>query len=293
MLTKEFYLLIDDSVICSYLASKWIENFAELPNFRGILVKGNAPSEKILQDRKLFHSEYAGEKQLAEAALQKLIHLYSDLDETEKATIGVLGVSRYSTAEHPDTFFLGNNVNRKDTKDLLTKRRKFSPPCVFTCFTQILKPWWLEVTNSQLFNAHTAVLPYARGMYAIENMAALGDTDKFKQAAGFTIHYIDKGVDTGPIIKAERIVEPFRFNSIWELKGHIYTKEFDFFVKTAEEIISNNETAPAGVFQDPSLRGPNFSIADFTPDKRREAERGYLAMKNKAMLSGISRGSEE
>ncbi|NEO34174.1 MAG: hypothetical protein F6K36_27970 [Symploca sp. SIO3C6] len=280
MLTKEFYLLTESSVICSYLVSKWINNLAELPNFRGFLLKEDMPSENLIQKRKLFHGEYAGKKLLTDEDYQKLICLYPALDETEKAMISLFGVSQYSTTEYAKTFFLGNDVNQEYAKNFLKENSKVSPPYIFACLTQILQPWWLEITNSQLFNVHSAVLPYARGMYSIENIAILRDINKFKKVVGFTIHYIDKGVDLGPIIRAERIIDPFRFNSIWELKGYIYMIEFDAYVKTAKEIISNNQTMPVGVIQNPSLRGPNFRIKNFAYDKLRQAEEGYLAMKN-------------
>ncbi|NES69686.1 MAG: hypothetical protein F6K24_32965 [Okeania sp. SIO2D1] len=73
-----------------------------------------------------------------------------------------------------------------------------------------------------MVNCHSAVLPYARGMHCIENLAIYKNINQFRQAAGVTIHYVDEGVDTGSIIRTERIVDPFCFNSIWDLKGYIY-----------------------------------------------------------------------
>ncbi|NEP42262.1 MAG: hypothetical protein F6K35_24800, partial [Okeania sp. SIO2H7] len=93
MLKKNFYLLTETSIICSYLVSKWINKFAELPTFRGILVKEDRPSANIIQERKLFHAEYAGKKQLTDEISEKLVRLYPELDETEKAMINLFGIS--------------------------------------------------------------------------------------------------------------------------------------------------------------------------------------------------------
>lgn len=277
---KNFYLLIDSSIICSYLVSKWIKFFENRPGFQGILVKEEVQPGEIIEARKFFHRKYAGQKHLTDEVYQAITDLYPELDPTEKAMIAQYGVSNYSTTEHPQTVFLGDNLNGEYARNWLMEAARDSPPLIFCCVSQILKSWWIELTKSQLFNSHTAVLPYARGLHSIENMAILKDINKFKQAAGITIHYIDEGVDTGSIIRAERIVDPFRFNSIWELKGYTYVKEFELYVQTAEEILGNNEIIPAGVPVDPKLLGPNFLAKNFTPEKQKQAEEAYLTMKN-------------
>ncbi|MBP0017061.1 MAG: hypothetical protein J7647_05810 [Cyanobacteria bacterium SBLK] len=277
---NEFYLLTDSTITCSYLVSKWIESFSHDSNFRGILVKEEQPSIDILQKRKTFHANYVGQKQLTHTMKKELNSIYSDFDDTEKAMIDLFGISKSSTTGYTNTFFLGNNVNGKYAKNFLQAACKDVSPYIFVCVTQILKPWWIELSHSKIFNVHSAVLPYARGVYAIENMATLRDIDKFKQAAGFTIHYIDEGVDMGPIIRAERVIDPFRFNSIWSLKGYIYMAEFDAYIEMAKEILANEGTMPAGIIQNPSLRGPNFLGKNFTSDKRRDAEKSYVEMKS-------------
>ncbi|MGD1700881.1 formyltransferase family protein [Dapis sp. BLCC M229] len=110
-------------------------------------------------------------------------------------------------------------MNGEYANNWLIEVAENSPVYIFVFVTQILKLWWLEITKHQMFNCHTAVLPYAQGMYAIENMAINKNINQFRQAAGVTIHYVDEGVDTGSIIRIERIVDLFRFNSIWDLRG--------------------------------------------------------------------------
>jgi phosphoribosylglycinamide formyltransferase-1 len=261
------------------LASKWLDNFEGLPNFKGILVREDMPSDRILQQRESFHARYVGQKQLTNEMHRKLGKLlYPELDDTERALINLFGVPKYSTTQYSKTIFLSSDINGVYAKNWLTKTCKDASPLFFTVLNQILKPWWIEITKSHLLNCHLAVLPYARGMNCIENLAIIKDINEFKKAAGATIHYIDEGVDTGPIIRAEKIVEPFCFNSIWELKGYTYIIGFDLFVKTAKDIISNTETFPAGVT--PNLLGPQFFDKDFTQDKRKQAEEGYLSMKH-------------
>ncbi|OAB56172.1 hypothetical protein AY600_01915 [Phormidium willei BDU 130791] len=284
MKNPDFYLLSDSSIICSYLVSQWIDTFSDRPGFQGILLKEELQSESTIQARKEFHTQYCGQKKLTPEGNKALIELYPDLDRTEQAMIKTYGVAPYPASGHPKTIFLGNNVNSKKTKEWLREIAQKSPPFVFVCMTQILKEWWIELTQSQIINAHTAVLPYARGMYAIENMAILGDINQFRKAAGITIHYVDKGVDTGNIILAQRIIDPFQFESIWDLKAYTYLLEFDLYIKVAQAIFADTQTLPAGICQNPALQGPNFRIKNFTREKQLQAEKNYLLMKEKQNL---------
>src|SRR5579859_607244 len=108
-------------------------------------------------------------------------------------------------------------------------------PFVFVFLDQLLDPWWIELTDSRIINGHSAVLPYARGMFAIENVAISQNIEAFKKAAGATVHYIDTGIDTGPIIRAERLIDPLRFSSIWELKGRTFTSVFNLLIEVAKD----------------------------------------------------------
>lgn len=279
MKPSNFYLLVDSSLICSYLVSQWIETFVNFPGFQGILVKEKAPSESMLEARKAFHSEYCSQRNIVDQAHRILVELYPELDRTEYAMIKNYGIAAYPTSGCLKTIFLGNNVNGIYAQEWLKSASEESPPFVFVCASQILKPWWIEMTKSRLFNCHTAVLPYARGMYAIENMAIIEDIDRFKEAAGITIHYVNQGVDTGAIIRAQRILDPFQFDSIWDLKAYSYILEFDLYTKTAKDILLDPQTLPAGIISDPKLQGPNFRINQFTLEKQAQAEQSYCLMK--------------
>ena len=153
------------------------------------------------------------------------------------------------------------------------------PAHFFIGIGQILKSWWIEISKSQIINAHSAILPYARGIYSIENIAAIKDVQKFKQSVGTTVHYIDAGIDTGSIIRAKKVIDPFCFNSIWELKGYVYMAGFNLLADVAKDIISDEKMIPVGIVSDLNLRGPNFKTKDFTLHKRKQAEEGYLSMK--------------
>lgn len=280
-----FYLLTDASVLCSYLTSQWLERFRNHPLFRHVVVREKHPEASVLQRRHTFHTEHAGKRELSTDQWQELISLYPAISKGEEATIRGM-VSQYglcpsAVSDHPDAISLDHNVNSQAARQWLESiTQGEDTPWLFSCIGQIFKPFWINSLPGHLINTHTAVLPYARGIYTIENIAATQDIDAFRQAVGFTIHYIDAHVDTGAIIRAERVAAPFRFTTLWDLKAYLYMTSFECYIRTAEAILQFPNTVPAGIFPDPALRGRNFKSKEFSAAKKREAEAGYLAMKS-------------
>jgi hypothetical protein len=65
---------------------------------------------------------------------------------------------------------------------------------VLFCGGGILRQPFLNATNGQVLNAHLGPLPWIRGMNAVEWTLLLGLTPTV------TVHFIDAGVDTGPVV---------------------------------------------------------------------------------------------
>ena len=59
----------------------------------------------------------------------------------------------------------------------------------------ILSPWFVSQWKNRIINVHPALLPRHPGAHGIADALASGD-----EITGMTIHFIDEGVDTGPII---------------------------------------------------------------------------------------------
>jgi methionyl-tRNA formyltransferase len=88
--------------------------------------------------------------------------------------------------------------------EVMAAIRKLAPDIgLSVLFDYILKPEFLSIFPQGVVNLHPAYLPYNRGQYPnvwsiIENTPA-----------GVTLHYIDKGTDTGDIIARKEVaVEP-------------------------------------------------------------------------------------
>jgi phosphoribosylglycinamide formyltransferase 1 len=72
---------------------------------------------------------------------------------------------------------------------------------VLAGYMQLLAPRFLARFPRRVINVHPALLPALPGLRAIEQAVAHG-----VKVFGVTVHFVDEGVDTGPII-AQRAVE--------------------------------------------------------------------------------------
>jgi phosphoribosylglycinamide formyltransferase-1 len=75
---------------------------------------------------------------------------------------------------------------------------------VLAGYMQLLTAAFLDRFTDRIVNVHPSLLPDFPGMSAIKDALAAGvDT------TGVTVHYVDEGVDSGPVIRQEPVaVEP-------------------------------------------------------------------------------------
>ncbi len=75
---------------------------------------------------------------------------------------------------------------------------------VLAGYMHILTPAFLERFPGRVLNVHPSLLPAFPGAHAVEDQLAAGVDE-----AGVTVHLVDEGVDTGPILLQERVpVQP-------------------------------------------------------------------------------------
>ncbi len=68
-------------------------------------------------------------------------------------------------------------------------------------FMRILKKALLYAFRGRIMNIHPALLPSFKGLHAQEQAFKYG-----AKITGCTVHYVDEGVDTGPIILQEAVI---------------------------------------------------------------------------------------
>jgi phosphoribosylglycinamide formyltransferase 1 len=67
-------------------------------------------------------------------------------------------------------------------------------------FMWLLRPSFLDRYAGRIVNTHSAPLPDFPGAHPIEDVLAAGVAE-----TAATVHYVDEGIDTGPVIAAERV----------------------------------------------------------------------------------------
>ncbi|KAA9148689.1 phosphoribosylglycinamide formyltransferase [Amycolatopsis acidicola] len=116
------------------------------------------------------------------------------------------GVEALARAERagvaPFTVKLADHPDRAAWDKALTEAvAAYRPDLVVSAgFLKILGPAFLARFENRVINTHPALLPSFPGMHAVAD--ALGMAVK---VTGSTVHFVDAGVDTGPIIAQEAV----------------------------------------------------------------------------------------
>ena len=99
-------------------------------------------------------------------------------------------------------------------------------------FMQLLRPPFLERFPGRIVNTHSAPLPDFPGAHPIEDVLAAG----VRETAA-TVHYVDEGVDSGPVIVAER-VPVHADDSVETLRARVQAAEHRLLPQTVRRLIA-------------------------------------------------------
>ena len=111
--------------------------------------------------------------------------------------------------EHCIDYLSNENVN---SKEFIEKAKKYNCDLfVSMSFNQIFKDEIIQIPKLNIINCHAGKLPFYRGRNIL-NWALINDEKEF----GITVHFIDKGIDTGDIIlqNSYPITELDNYNSL-------------------------------------------------------------------------------
>ena len=115
--------------------------------------------------------------------------------------------------------------------EILTDLR---PDYIFLAgFMKIISADLVSEFEGRMVNVHPALLPRYPGLNAIERAYAAGDA-----TLGVTIHYVDAGVDTGPII-AQRSIERAAGDSLEAVEQRIHEIEHQLFPEVALALLDS------------------------------------------------------
>tara|TARA_B100000131_G_scaffold25699_1_gene24533 strand:+ start:330 stop:908 length:579 start_codon:yes stop_codon:yes gene_type:complete len=111
------------------------------------------------------------------------------------------------------------------------KKYKVTPSNGLVClagFMRIISPHFIKEYKNKILNIHPALLPAFPGLDAQKQAIEFGS--KF---SGCTVHFVDEGVDTGPIIIQE-VVKISNNDTEKSLSKKILVKEHEIYPKAVE-----------------------------------------------------------
>ena len=99
---------------------------------------------------------------------------------------------------------------------------------VLACFMRILSPYFVEAYRHRILNIHPSLLPSFGGAHAHRDVLAYGT-----KVSGCTIHFVDEGMDHGPIILQDTV--PVLDDDTEDtLAARVLTKEHILYPKAIE-----------------------------------------------------------
>ena len=99
-------------------------------------------------------------------------------------------------------------------------------------YMQLLRRPFFDRYGGRIVNTHSAPLPEFPGAHPIEDVLAAG----VRQSAA-TVHYVDEGIDTGPVIVAER-VPVLEDDTPETLRARVQAVEHRLLPETVRSLIS-------------------------------------------------------
>jgi phosphoribosylglycinamide formyltransferase-1 len=159
-------------------------------------------------------------------------NLQALIDELEDDPIDIVGV----VSSHPDArgleraeragietavFSLAEEPDREKRDESLAGwlEERGVELVVLAGFMELLTPAFIRRFAGRIVNVHPALLPSFPGLGAIEQALEHG-----VKVAGVTVHFVDEGVDSGPIVLQEAFELPYHRN-ISELRQRFHDVE--------------------------------------------------------------------
>ena len=127
--------------------------------------------------------------------------------------------------------YKGNRLQFDKEIISILRKYKVTPTNGLVClagFMRIISPYFIKEYKNKILNIHPALLPAFPGLDAQKQAMEFG-----VKYSGCTVHFVDEGVDTGPIIIQE-IVKIGDKDTEKTLTKKILTKEHEIYPKAVE-----------------------------------------------------------
>lgn len=116
----------------------------------------------------------------------------------ERATAARIATRVFPASEYEGA--VGTARERRDAAMTAHLKANNVNLVVLAGYMQILSATLIDAFDGRIINVHPALLPRFPGLNAIEQALEAGASE-----TGVTVHFVDHGVDTGPVIAQERV----------------------------------------------------------------------------------------
>jgi folate-dependent phosphoribosylglycinamide formyltransferase PurN len=140
----------------------------------------------------------------------------------------------------------------QNAPDSIARLREWSPDLIIFTGGNILRKQLLQVPSRGVLNVHLGLLPEVRGMSSPE-WSLLNHVP-----VGVTIHYVDAGIDTGPVLQRCEFADAVRCESLSDLRNRLIA----FGIETAAEVVA----------------GLDRGTISATPQPHRDDDRQFFVM---------------
>ena len=165
--------------------------------------------------------------------LQALLDAGLPVGAVASNTAGVQALERAARASVPAAVFAeGNYVDRATRDQAMADWLDEHHVEVVVCagYMQLLDDRFVRRFRNRILNVHPALLPAFPGLDAIGQAIAHG-----VRVTGVTVHFVDEGVDTGPIL-LQRSIELKYTRPVHEVTEEIHAVEHELLPRAIELI---------------------------------------------------------
>lgn len=142
--------------------------------------------------------------------------------------------AKYKT---PTFVFNANTYENREAyeKEIVAQLKKAKVEWIFFAgYMRLIGPTLLDVYEGKIVNIHPSLLPQFPGLDAIGQALRAG-----VEKTGVTIHYVDAGMDTGPVITQE-VVSIAENDTLETLTKKIQRVEHRLYPRTIRKLLTKN-----------------------------------------------------
>jgi phosphoribosylglycinamide formyltransferase-1 len=148
----------------------------------------------------------------------------------------VRALERAETAGIPTAVFDARDFETREERDVALAewlREHDVELVVCAGYMHLFRKPFFDYYGGRIVNTHSAPLPEFPGAHPIEDVLAAGVDE-----TAATVHYVDEGIDTGPVIAAERV--PVRAGDTVEtLRARVQSVEHRLLPEVVRELCAH------------------------------------------------------